>query len=69
MTDLLAIAAIVGAFVALVFLAALLWTGFRFWLVCGSFASCHRIIDAWHAHTDDLMRVGMRELHKRGEVK
>jgi hypothetical protein len=48
MTDLLAITVIVGGFIALVYLAQLLWLGMRFWLVCGSFESGHRIIDAWH---------------------
>jgi nitrate/nitrite transporter NarK len=68
-TDLLAIAVIVGGFVALVFLAALLWLGLRCWLMCGSFASGHRIIDAWHAQQERLFRVGMREADKRGWIK
>ena len=70
MSDLLAIALIVLGFCALVFTAALLWLGLRFWLMCGTFDSAHRIIDSKRAldeqQLDELARRGFKEAQKRG---
>jgi hypothetical protein len=53
--DILAIAVIVGGFLALVFLAALAYTGLRFWFLCGSYSSAHRIMDAWYAQQSKVL--------------
>lgn len=73
MLDLFILAAlyllIICALACTVLFVRLAWLGIRFWLLCGSLASCHRVIDAQIAldeQTDELMRAGMHEADKRG---
>jgi hypothetical protein len=73
MNDLIAITVILAGFIALVFLSQLLWLGLRYWLICGSFASGHRIIDAKveqdRQALDDSVRRGFAEAQKRGWIR